>query len=404
MIGQRNKASRRTFLAGAGATLGLAPLAGCVTAPVASPSASPPIAYAPPPLLPGLRIGIDRITAITVCTRPFRAEGPRLDIERVGDKLVVHHYGHGGSGWSLSWGSATLAVEKVRSAGAEGAVAVIGCGAIGLTTALLLQRAGFRVTIYAKDFPPNVRSTNATGTWTPNSRICLESGATPDFKARWERMCRESFRVYQSLLALPANPVEWIDTYYLADPDPHPEAAETPDSRPPFAVGLQRELTPDLLPNTVDLVQGKHPFGRRSARRYTGMMFNIGPYTRLLIDEFLERGGRLETREFHTLADCRGLHESVIVNCTGYGARDLCKDDTIVPVRGQLAHLIPQEDVHYGLYYNSVVFVPRRDGLVVQQIGPSDYYGYGDDGTTPDHEEAEEAVRTIAGLFGETAG
>jgi glycine/D-amino acid oxidase-like deaminating enzyme len=399
MIGQRNKASRRRFLAGAGVTLGLAPLVGCMTAPVA-----PSLAFAPPLPLPRPRIGVDRITAITVCTRPFRADGPRLEIERVGDKLVVHHYGHGGSGWSLSWGSATLAVEKMRSAGAEGAVAVIGCGAIGLTTALMLQRAGFRVTIYAKDFPPNVRSTNATGSWTPNSRICLESGATPDFKARWERMCRESFSVYQSLLALPGDPVEWIDTYYLTDPDPRPEPAEPPDSRPPFAAHLQRELTPDLVPNAVDLLPGEHPFGRRRAQRNTGMMFNIGPYTKLLLDEFLERGGRLETREFHTLADCQGLREKVIVNCTGYGARDLCKDETIVPVRGQLAHLIPQEEVHYGLYYDNAIFVPRRDGLVVQHIGANDYYGFGDDGTAPDHEEAEQAVRTIAGLFDQTAG
>ena len=385
MIGQRNKASRRTFLAGAGATLGLAPLAGCVTE--------------RPPALPRPRLSVDRITAITVCTRPFRADGPRLEIERVGDKLVLHHYGHGGSGWSLSWGSATLAVEKLHLAGAEGAVAVIGCGAIGLTTALLLQRAGFRVTIYAKDFPPNVRSTNATGTWSPNSRICLESGATPDFKARWERMCRESFRVYQSLLALPGNPVEWIDNYYLEDPDPRPEAAEIFDPRPPFAHHLQRELTPDLITNLVDLAPGEHPFGRLRAQRYTDMIFNIGPYTKLLTDEFLERGGRLERREFHTLADCRGLPEAVVVNCTGYGARDLCKDETIVPVRGQLAHLIPQEDVHYGLYYDRTLFVPRRDGLVIQQTGPNDYYGYGDDSTAPDREEAEQAVRTIAGLF-----
>jgi len=289
MTAQQNKASRRRFLAGAGATLGLAPLAGCMTAPVA-PSAAPAPGFAAPPLLPRPRISVDRITAITVCTRPFRAEGPRLEIERVGDKRVVHHYGHGGSGWSLSWGSATLALEEVRSAGATSAVAVIGCGAIGLTTALLLQRAGFRATIYAKEFPPNVRSTNATGTWTPNSRICLDSGATPAFKTRWERMCRESFRVYQSLLALPGDPVEWIDTYYLADPDPHPEAAEPLDPRPPFAAHLQRELAPDLLPNIVDLAPGEHPFGRRRARRNTGMMFNIGPYTKLLIDEFLERG------------------------------------------------------------------------------------------------------------------
>jgi glycine/D-amino acid oxidase-like deaminating enzyme len=395
MTGRRNRATRRSFLSGAGATLGLAPLAGCMTAPPAASS----VALAPPPALPRLRISVDRITAITVCTRPFRAEGPRLDIERVGDKLVVHHYGHGGSGWSLSWGSAALAVEQVRSAGAEGAVAVIGCGAIGLTTALLLQRAGFRVTIYAKDFPPNVRSTNATGVWSPGSRICLDLGATPDFKARWERMCRESFRVYQTLLGLPGDPVEWIDTYYLADPGPDSAASEAPDPRPPFATGLQRELTPELLLPAKELEPGQHPFGHRHARRSPGMMFNIGPYTKLLLDEFLARGGRLETREFHTMADFHSLHEAVIVNCTGYGARDLCKDETIVPVRGQLAHLIPQADVHYGLYYDSVSFVPRRDGLIVQQIGPNDYYGYGDDGTAPNREEAEQAVRTIAGLF-----
>ena len=386
-------ASRRRFLAGAAATLGLAPLTGCTTAP----------GFAPSPLLPRLHLGIDRITAITVCTRPFRADGPRLDIERVGDKLVLHHYGHGGSGWSLSWGSATLAVETVRSAGAEGAVAVIGCGAIGLTTALLLQRAGFRVTIHAKDFPPNVRSTNATGVWTPNSRICLESGATPEFKARWERMCRESFRIYQSLLALPDDPVEWIDTYFLEDLRARTEAAPAPDPRPPFAEHLQRELTPDLVPRFVTLSPGEHPFAGRQAQRRSGMMFNIGPYTKLLLDEFLERGGRLETREFHTLADVRHLGEPVIVNCTGYGARDLCNDKTVIPVRGQLAHLIPQPDVHYGLYYDGVSFVPRRDGLIVQQTGSNDYYGFDDDSVAPDHAEAEQAVRTIAGLFDETA-
>ncbi len=77
-------------------------------------------------------------------------------------KLVVHNYGHGGSGWSLSWGSSAVAVRKAMASG-ERDIAVIGCGALGLTSALLLQRAGARVTIYAKDLPPNVRSSLATG-------------------------------------------------------------------------------------------------------------------------------------------------------------------------------------------------------------------------------------------------
>src|SRR5262249_32874122 len=131
-----------------------------------------------------LRVSVDRITRITVCARPFRAQGPRLDVEKVGTKTVVHNYGHGGSGWSLSWGSGAIATSNAMATG-ERDIAVIGCGALGLTTALLLQRAGARVTIYAKDLPPNVRSSLATGLYTPDSRICLEDHATPAFKRTW---------------------------------------------------------------------------------------------------------------------------------------------------------------------------------------------------------------------------
>ena len=149
-----------------------------------------------------LRARTDRITQITVCTRPFRAQGPRLEVEQIGRKTIVHNYGHGGSGWSLSWGSSGIAVEKAIATG-ERDIAVIGCGALGLTSALLLQRAGARATIYAKDLPPNVRSSLATGLWTPDSRICLEDNATPAFKQLWANMARRSFQTYQSLLTVP---------------------------------------------------------------------------------------------------------------------------------------------------------------------------------------------------------
>ncbi|MEA3160546.1 MAG: hypothetical protein QOD95_2094, partial [Gammaproteobacteria bacterium] len=181
---------RRQLLAGAGAAVLLGGLEGCVSALGAK---RPPNA-ATLQLTP-VRASTDRITRITVCTRPFRAQGPRLDTEKIGSKLVVHNYGHGGSGWSLSWGSSSIAVRKAMAAG-EREIAVIGCGALGLTSALLLQRAGARVTIYAKELPPNVRSSLATGLWTPDSRICLQENATPAFKQQWEEMARTSFQTY----------------------------------------------------------------------------------------------------------------------------------------------------------------------------------------------------------------
>src|SRR4029453_5984902 len=88
-----------------------------------------------------VRASVDRITRITVCARPFRAQGPRLDVEKVGTKTVVHNYGPGCCGLALSWGSGAIAPSNAMATG-EREIAVIGCGALGLTTALLLQREG----------------------------------------------------------------------------------------------------------------------------------------------------------------------------------------------------------------------------------------------------------------------
>jgi hypothetical protein len=383
---------RRQLLAGAGAAVLLGGLEGCVSALGAK---RPPNA-ATLQLTP-VRASTDRITRITVCTRPFRAQGPRLDTEKVGSKLVVHNYGHGGSGWSLSWGSSTIAVRKAMATG-EREIAVIGCGALGLTSALLLQRAGARVTIYAKELPPNVRSSLATGLWTPDSRICLQENATPAFKQQWEEMARTSFQTYQNFLGLPGTPVEFIDNYFVSDEADSSLRRSAPDDRPPFA-DLQRELIGDLMTQRADFAPGSHSLGARHLQRTSLMMFNLTAYTRVLMGDFGANGGKLEIAEFHTPDDFARLREKTLINATGYGARALFGDQTVTPVRGQLARAIPQPDINYGLFYKGVGFVPRRDGLVFQALGDSDYYGFNDDTAVADRAEADRAVNTIAGLF-----
>jgi glycine/D-amino acid oxidase-like deaminating enzyme len=382
---------RRRILAAAGATLVLGALPGCAVAPRRPPQ--PEMLQLTP-----LRASVDRITRITVCTRPFRAQGPRIELERVGAKNVVHNYGHGGSGWSLSWGSGAMAVRLAVATG-ERDVGVIGCGALGLTSALLLQRAGIRTTIYAKELPPNVRSSWASGLWTPDSRICMEEHATPAFKHTWERMARDSYQSYQTLLGLPGTPVEFIDSYFVSEDENGARRRPDPaDPRPKFAE-LQRGLIDDLIPARRDFGPGTHPFGQRYLRRGTTMMFNLTSYSHMLMSDFLAAGGRINIIEFHSPDDLAALPERTLINATGYGARALFNDTSITPVRGQLARGIPQPEVGYGLFYQGVSFVPRRDGPVFQVVGDSDYFGFGDDSTQPDRAEAELAVTTIGKLF-----
>jgi glycine/D-amino acid oxidase-like deaminating enzyme len=386
---------RRELLAGAGAALIVSALQGCGIGVHDASRRSPPAGEL---VFPRLRASTDRITRITVCTRPFRAQGPRLDVEQIGRKNVVHNYGHGGSGWSLSWGSSAIAVQKAMATG-ERDIAVIGCGALGLTSALLLQRAGAHVTIYAKELPPNVRSSLATGLWTPDSRICFDEHATPSFKQTWQNMARTSFQTYQSFLGLPGNPVEFIDSYAVSDSsDTERHHGMPADERPKFAE-LQRELIGDLIPKSEEYAPGSHPFQNRYMRRNTLMMFNISIYARMLLSEFIANGGKIEIVEFRAPGDLASLPQKALINATGYGSRALFDDQSITPVRGQLTRLIPQPEINYGLYYKGVSFVPRRDGLVFQAVGDDDYYGFNDDTTEPDQREAEFAVNTIAKLF-----
>lgn len=355
------------------------------------------------PALHRVPISMDRITGVTVCTRPFRGLGPRLEVEKIGQQDIVHNYGHGGSGWSLSWGSGALAAGLALGTGQRD-IGVIGCGAIGLTTALQLQRKGAsQVTIYAKEMPPDVRSSFATGGWTPDSRICLEQHATPAFKQQWQQMARISWHMFQGLLGLSGDPVEFVDSYSLSDKPPLPngEQQEPASTTGPKFARLSRELIPEIGPKAVSVDPRSTPFVAPYVRRGTRLTFSIGIYTRLLLEDFRAAGGRIVVDEFRSPADFARLPQRTLVNCTGYGARALLGDDSLVPVRGQLARLMPVPGAHYGLSYHRVSMTSRRDINVLQASGVdgNNNYGFNDAGTEPDMAEVQRTVETLSAAY-----
>ena len=337
----------------------------------------------------------DRILDITVCLRPFRPAGPRIEPEQLGDTLVVHNYGHGGSGWSLSWGSSARAVRLAMQASPR-EVAVIGCGVLGLTSAILAQRAGARVTIYAREQLPETTSAKATGEWTPDSRIALAHVAGPDFADIWEDMARAAFQTHRSYLGLPGSPVEWVDQYAVADDMPQSSGPREP---PIVDFASYSRRIADLTPQWQTVPPEVSPFEASSVARGEIMIFNITDYGRTLMNNFLAAGGQFQRAEFQAPGQIAALGKKVVINCTGYGARALWNDETLVPVRGQIAHLIPQLDVRYGVVYRHVLTVPRRDGIVVQSFEGGEAQGYGNSNEMPDRAESEQAVATLAELF-----
>lgn len=390
--------NRRLFLSAATASLAGCAHRGLHSAQPALPATTGARLVSPVPTLVPIRAQPDRIFRITVCSRPFRAAGPRLEIEKVGDKTVVHNYGHGGSGWSLSWGSSRIAADQALSTG-EQQIGVIGCGALGLTSALLLQQSGAHVTIYAKERPPEVRSARATGSWTPDSRIALTTAVAPTFPALWEKMCRTSFHMYESYLGLAGNPVEWTDRYMLSDDDPTQPQPPDPNEKPGLPFARYMDRVRDITPRGEWLPAGSHPFPTPYVRRTTTLTFNVAAYARQLVHDFLTEGGRIEHREFHSPDELAELPEKAFINATGYGARALWKDESVVPVRGQIAWLIPQEGTQYGLLYNGVYMLARRDGVVIQEVGKGDMDGYNNPDESPDRAQAEAAVGVIGELY-----
>jgi D-amino-acid oxidase len=303
---------------------------------------------APPPRsLASVRVAADRVIRTVTGLRPFRPSGFVVRADRADDRTIVHNYGHGGGGITLSWGSSALAADLATAVGPR-RVAVIGCGVMGLTTARLLQDRGFDATIYAKELPPDTTSNVAGAQWSPFTVFDDES-ATPAFRQQLERAARLSNRYFQNLVG-DRYGVRWIENYILRDNPPAQQQAS------PI-----RDLffAPEVLP------RDRHPFAASYVSRFTTMLIEPPIFLPAIMRDFLVRGGKIHVREFREPRDLFQLEETVVVNCAGLGARALFGDAELMPIKGQLAILLPQPEVDYILIKGDYYMFPRRDGIVL---------------------------------------
>ena len=321
---------RRTFAAGSAALL-----TGCATVETRRYSDCTP--------LPRVDVDQSRVIRTMAGLRPYRRQGFVVRAEALGEKRLVHNYGHGGGGITLSWGSSKIATE-LGLQGHSGPVAVLGSGVMGLSTARLVQEAGLPVTIYAAALPPDTTSNIAGGQFHPFA-VFHEGYEPAGFMAQFTRALDYSWRRFQIMVGDDYG-IRWLPTYVETD---------SPESK----------LLEAFPPIDRMLSRAEHPFPWSGTLRYDTMYVETGRYLRQMLRDVQIAGGKIEVRKFASPADIAALAESLVFNCTGLGSRDLFNDQDLHPARGQLAILEPQPEVQYAFTGGPGYMFPRPDGIIL---------------------------------------
>lgn len=329
---------RRLFLGSAAATL---VLPGCATT-----MATRRPAAAQTGCLPRVLVSPDRVIRTMAGLRPYRASGFVVRAEALGDKSLVHNYGHGGAGITLSWGTSKLAID-LGLQGHQGPVAVLGSGVMGLSTARLVQEAGFPVTIYAKALPPDTTSNIAGGQFHPFGHF-RRSQVTPEWQTQFLAAVNYSWRRFQIMVGDDYG-IRWLPTF-----------VETSGT-------VEAQLTPTFPPANRLLRPDEHPFRSDAPAigRYDTLYVETGRYLRQLLRDIQIAGGQIRIRDFASPADIAALPERLVFNCTGLGSRTLFNDQELRPARGQLAILLPQPEVRYAYTMEAGYMFPRPDGILL---------------------------------------
>ncbi|HEX8379222.1 MAG TPA: FAD-dependent oxidoreductase [Allosphingosinicella sp.] len=358
-------ARRQVVRAGALATGGLL-LPGCAT------TSAGRTAAARTGCLPPVRVSPERVIRTVAGLRPYRNSGFVVRAEALGAKRLVHNYGHGGAGITLSWGSSRLAAD-LGLRGHQGPVAVIGAGVMGLTTARLVQEAGFSVTIYTEALTPHTTSNIAGGQISPFGHF-EEGTVTSEWRAQFAAAMDYSWRRFQIMVGEDYG-IRWLPTYQ------HRSSGAPPRPNP-------------YHPGARGLSAAEHPFPVEHVHVYDTMYVETGRFLRQLTRDLQLAGGRIEVRRFATLADIAALREGLVFNCTGLGSRELFGDKELHPVRGQLAILIPQPEILYAYQGRAGYMFPRADGILLGGTFEQDEWE-----ATPQAADIERIVASHRELF-----
>lgn len=189
-------------------------------------------------------------------------------------------------------------------------VAVLGAGIVGLTTAVRILERSTPVTVYAARRSPRIASAAAPAMFTPYA------GSNPARSRAW---AETSLRVYAELERR-EGPRAGVRTGPLREYCYH---APKPS---PFADLINERPTPTAAPGVSAVLDSDRPH------------FDTTRLLAWLEARVVSLGGRIVEERIESLDALLARGHSIVVNCSGVGARELAPDPTVRAMRGVVLH------------------------------------------------------------------
>lgn len=290
------------------------------------------------------------------CYRPMRKGTPNMSIESVGKQLIVHNYGHGGSGWTLAPGSAKHVVdlftasEKAKFIQSSSSIHIIGAGVLGLFTAYeLIQRGYNNINITAASFD-NLTSHNAGGLLAP---VSMDNN--PEMQSVIDKIGINAYRFYASLAI-------GKQEHFSAGAKIMPAYFENRNES-----GLEPYVGKVMKP-AKDVILD---FGNGTQRKMVSYDDGIFIDTAVMMQslhQYLEGKVKFEQKKVEAYSD---ISSSLVFDCSGLGARTLNNDKEMVPVQGHLIML--KDQIPANLQSMILVYFAKAKTTSGQEVKRSFY-------------------------------
>ncbi len=220
-------------------------------------------------------------------------------------------------------------------------IAIVGAGICGLSTAYELLQAGYKVTLIAKEFSPNITSNKAAAFWFPYHIRNDERGI------EW---CKKSYSFFKEKSADSLTGISMISIIKASKKGADDETSwlnYMPESS--YSILSENEI----------------PNGYEKGCKAIVPLIETQIFLPWLMNQIKAKGANIFQKEITDLKELENNFD-VVVNCSALGARQLCNDASVIPFRGQVVLLEPGFPNYIFLDNQTPSYiVPRKDATIL---------------------------------------